>query len=126
MVPGAAPDRPGTVVFVPAHASVSEGAKKPAFEVRQRADGTRELPVFSSLERLVQTLGRYQPWVALALQELQRAAGACGVDRLTLDPAGSPDMWRWGREDLRELGRRLAAAREGVTDDETGRGRQRP
>jgi SseB protein N-terminal domain len=106
------------VVFVPAHASVSEGAKKPAFEVRRCADGTQELPVFSSLERLVQALGRYQPWVALPLQELQRAASGAGVDRLALDPAGSPGMWRWSREDLDELGRELTAAREGVTDGE--------
>jgi hypothetical protein len=114
------------VVFVPAHASVSEGAKKPAFEVRQCADGTQELPVFSSLERLVQALGRYQPWVALPLQELQRAASGAGVDRLALDPAGSPGMWRWSREDLDELGRKLTAARKGAADDQAEPGRCRP
>jgi SseB protein N-terminal domain len=113
---GGPPDRAKAIVYVPAHAEVYEGAKKPAFEVRPRADGTQELPVFSSLERLVQALGRYQPWVALPLPELQRAASAVGVDRLTLDPADPPGTWRWSREKLGELGRKLTAAREGVTD----------
>jgi hypothetical protein len=115
---GGPPDGAKAIVYVPAHAEVSEGAKKPAFEVRRRADGTQELPVFSSLERLVQALGRYQPWVALPLRELQRAAAAAGVDRLALDPAHPAGTWRWSRDDLDELGRKLTAAREGVTDGE--------
>lgn len=118
MDPGGPPGSAKTVVYVPAHAEVYEGAKKPAFEVRRRTDGTQELPVFSSLERLVQVLGRYQPWVALPLQELQRAASAAGVDRLTLDPGHPPGTWRWSREELDELGRKLTAAREGVSDGE--------
>jgi type III secretion system (T3SS) SseB-like protein len=112
----APPERAKAVVFVPAHPEVLDGREHPAAEVRQRPDGRRELPVFSSLERLVQTLGQYQPWVALPLEKLQRAAYAAGVDRIPVDPAASPDAWRWDSEDLDELRGKLMAAREGVVN----------
>lgn len=112
----ATPERATVMVFVPAHPEVLDGREQPAVEVRQRPDGRRELPVFSSLERLVQTLGQFQPWVALRLEKLQRAAYAAGVDRILIDPAASPDVWRWGSEDLDELRGKLMAAREGVVN----------
>jgi hypothetical protein len=114
MVPSGAPDGTTPVFFAPAHPAVFEGQQEPAFEVRPGPDGTSELPVFSSPERLAQTLGRYQPWVALPLAELRRAATAAGVDRLVLDPRASPDAWRWSRRDLEELPGKLTAANEGA------------
>ena len=105
-------------VFVPAHAGVYQGRKEPAFEARERSDGSRELPVFFSLERLVQALGRYQPWVALPLAEVRDKMASAGIDRLTMDPAGSPGMWRWGLEDLEALHGQLLASREDASRQE--------
>jgi hypothetical protein len=111
MVPGNSAERAQVIVYVPAHAQVQEGRKEPAFEVRQRPDGTRELPVFFSLERLVQALGRYQPWVALPLAALQDALGTDGLDHLAINPAATPGMWRWGPDDLEALRGQITAAR---------------
>jgi hypothetical protein len=108
------------VVFVPAHAEVYQGRKEPAFEVRERPDGGRDLPVFTSLERLVQALGPYQPWVALPLAEVRDRMVTAGIDRLTLDPAGSPGMWRWGLEDLQALHGQILASREEAPEEGAG------
>ncbi len=55
-------------------------------EVRLLADGTRTLPVFSSVARLMDELGPQQPWVCLPMRAAAEAATRAAVDRVTLDP----------------------------------------
>jgi len=112
MASGGPAERQKAVVFVPARVEVFDGRKQPAAEVRQRPDGTRELPVFSSLGRLVQTLGRHQPWVALPLETVREMLGGGEVDRLALDPAGAPGTWRWTGEDFETSRGKHAAGTE--------------
>jgi hypothetical protein len=76
------------------------------FEVRQLSDGGRALPAFTTVERLVSTLGREQPWVALPLRNIQAIMGSAGVDRVVLDPEAEPGTWRWQTSDIEALERR--------------------
>ena len=77
------------------------------FEVRQRADGVRALPVFGSVRRLVEALGPAQPWVALPLVRARELMGTAGVGLVVLDPVAGPGAWRWRPEDLQALAGRL-------------------
>jgi hypothetical protein len=62
-------------------------ARQPGqLEVRLLADGTRTLPVFSSVARLVDALGPHQPWVCLPIRTATDAAHKAMVDRITRDP----------------------------------------
>jgi hypothetical protein len=62
-------------------------------EVRLLADGTRTLPVFSSVARLVDELGPQQAWICLPMQAATEAATRGAVDRVTLDPVIGPGAW---------------------------------
>jgi len=96
------------IVFAPARPDVRPGhAADVAFEVRQMSDGTRGLPVFTTVQGLVATLGREQPWVALPLRNIRVIMGGAGVDRIVIDPGEEPGAWRWQASDLEDLERRL-------------------
>jgi hypothetical protein len=76
------------------------------FEVRELSGGGRAMPVFTTVMRLVATLGQDQPWVALPLRNLQAIMGGAGVDTVVLDPRAQPGAWRWQASDLQALERR--------------------
>jgi hypothetical protein len=63
-------------------------------EIRLQADGTRTLPVFSSVARLVDELGPGQPWVCLSMRTATEAATQALVDRVSLDPVIGPGVWK--------------------------------
>jgi SseB protein N-terminal domain len=98
---GGTPD----VVIAPAHPD--DGRREIVFEVRESAEGRNVLPVFSSVPRLVATLGPAQPWVALPLHEVRALAAGGGVHEVVLDPVARPDAWRWKYQDLEMLEQRL-------------------
>jgi hypothetical protein len=75
------------LVIVPA------GAGNAELEVRLQADGTRTLPVFSSVARLVGELGPEHPWVCVPMHAAAAAAKRAHVDRVTLDPVIGPGAW---------------------------------
>jgi len=75
------------LVIVPAMAGHAR------LEVRLQADGTRTLPVFSSVARLVGELGPEQPWVCVPMRAAAAAAKRADVDRVTLDPVLGPGAW---------------------------------
>jgi len=84
------------LVIVPASSPAALPGNKPGIlqlEVRLRADGTRTLPVFSSVARLVDELGPQQPWVCLPMRAAAEAASRASVDRVTLDPVLGPGAW---------------------------------
>jgi hypothetical protein len=76
------------------------------FEVRELPDGGQALPVFTTVKRLVATLGPDQPWVALPLRNIQAIMGGAGVPQVVIDPPVQPGAWRWQASDLRALERR--------------------
>jgi hypothetical protein len=76
------------------------------FEVRRASDGGRALPVFTTVERLVATLGPEQPWAALPLRNIQHLMSAAGVPTIVIDPGAEPGAWRWQMSDLEDLARR--------------------
>jgi SseB protein N-terminal domain len=103
-------DRPGygpglslpELVFAPAHPETRQ-SKDLVFEVRELADGTRVLPVYSSTSRLVAALGPAQPWAALPLQATRELMAKAGVELIALDPEVAPSAPRWRPADLAEL-----------------------
>jgi hypothetical protein len=91
------------IVIVPAHPAAAGREHDIVFEVRHAAGGMNVLPVFSTVQRLVETLGHSQPWVALPLARVRELTAAAGVPEVALDPCAEPDAWRWQQEDLATL-----------------------
>jgi SseB protein N-terminal domain len=79
------------LVIVPAVADAGEDGRQLA--VRRQADGTRTLPVFSSVARLVDEMGRQQAWVCMPMRAAAAAASRASVDRVTLDPVLGAGAW---------------------------------
>ena len=90
------------LIFAPAHPETRQ-SEDLVFEVRELADGTRVLPVYSSTSRLAAALGPAQPWAALPLQAMRELMGKAGVDLIALDPDVAPSAPRWRPADLAEL-----------------------
>jgi SseB protein N-terminal domain len=105
------PQEPGPalpeIVFAPAHPVRRGGRTDVEFEVRELANGTRALPVFTTTRQLIAALGPEQPWAALPLRNARALMSAAGVDQVVLDPAAQSDAWRWQHEDLEALERWL-------------------
>jgi hypothetical protein len=92
------------IVMAPARPDIRPGHDRDVvFEVRELSDGGRALPVFTTVKRLVATLGPDQPWVALPLRNIQAIMGGAGVDRVVIDPQAEPGAWRWQESDLQAL-----------------------
>lgn len=92
------------IVVAPARQDVRPGHDgEVIFEVRELSDGGRALPVFTTVTRLVATLGPDQPWVALPLRNIQAIMGGAGVDRVVIDAQAQPGTWRWQPSDLQAL-----------------------
>jgi len=92
------------IVVAPARQDVRPGHEGDViFEVREISGGGRALPVFTTVKRLVATLGSDQPWVALPLQNIQAIMGGAGVDRVVIDPQAEPGTWRWQPSDVQAL-----------------------
>jgi hypothetical protein len=95
------------IVIAPARPDIRPGHDGDViFEVRELPDGDRALPVFTTVKRLVATLGPDQPWVALPLRNIRTIMGGAGVDRVVIDPQVQPGAWRWQASDLQALERR--------------------
>lgn len=62
------------------------GRGETMLQVRELADGTRTLELFSSVARLVDELGPDQQWVCVPLAAATVAARQARVDRVSLDP----------------------------------------
>lgn len=90
------------LIFAPAHPETRQ-SEDLVFEVRELADGTRVLPVYSSTSRLTAALGPAQPWAALPLQAMRELMGKAGVELIALDPDVAPSAPRWRPADLAEL-----------------------
>jgi hypothetical protein len=93
------------LVFVPAHPVDGSDARDIAVEVRRAADGSAVLAVFTTVDRLVATLGSYQPWVRMPLRAARAMVRAAGVNHVLVDPAKADTATLWTREDIDGLRR---------------------
>lgn len=76
--------------------------------MRELADGTPVLPVYSSASRLVAALGPAQPWAAFPLQTMRELTAGAGIGMVVLDPEITPGSPRWRFEDLVVLEENIA------------------
>lgn len=88
------------IVFVPARPLPVGEDTRAALELRELADGTKALPAFTTLAKLVAALGDAQPWVAMPLSAVQEQMRKSQIGPIALDPAIAPGAWRWQRPDL--------------------------
>jgi hypothetical protein len=91
------------VVYVPAHPITSGHRKDVAFETRRLASGEPAAMAFTSLSRLVESLGKAQPWLAMPMGRLRALMGTSGVGKVALDPTVPAEAWRWRQEDVAEI-----------------------
>jgi hypothetical protein len=91
------------IVIAPAHPGMDSRSQQIVFELRESANSAAVLPVFSSVRRLVEALGRAQPWVALPLTRIRELAAAGGIHTVMLDPEVQLAAWRWRYDDLENL-----------------------
>ncbi len=83
------------LVVAPARPGPTAGGADIVFEMREQPDGGFVLPVFSSVRRLVEQLGRYQPWACVPLRDVLAKTQRAAAVRVVLDPAIDPGAWRW-------------------------------
>lgn len=88
------------LVFAPAYPRPGREQPQICFEVRLAPDGSRGVPVFTTRDRLVATLGAFQPWVQVPLRSVRAIAGLAGIDRVFLDPEVDAATPRWTSDDL--------------------------
>jgi hypothetical protein len=92
-------------VYAPAHPALRRDDVNGTieFEIRELADGSRVLPVFSSVERMAAALGPAQPWVLVPLRAARAVMAVAGVDSVALDPEFADGAWRWTAQSLQRL-----------------------
>lgn len=73
-------------VYVPAYPNAEGGRQDIAFELRSSATGEVVAIAFSSLAKLVDAMGHYQPWAAVSLDKFRTLLGAVGVREVIVDP----------------------------------------
>ena len=83
------------IVYVPAHPVDAGRGKDVAFETRRTDGGAQVAVAFSSVARLVESLGDAQPWLAMPLGRLRQVMGSSGVAEVAIDPAVPAGAWRW-------------------------------
>ena len=83
------------VVYVPARPLTAGGRKDVAFELRQLPTGEQAAIAFTTLRRLVDALGKAQPWLAMPLGRLREVVGSSGIARVAVDPVVPAGAWRW-------------------------------
>ncbi|HEX5114980.1 MAG TPA: SAV_915 family protein [Pseudonocardiaceae bacterium] len=73
-------------VYVPAYPNRENDRRDIAFDLRRSDDGALVAIAFSSLERLIGMLGRYQPWVCVSEGRFRSMIGSVGVRQVVIDP----------------------------------------
>jgi len=83
------------LVVAPARPGTGAGGTDIVFEMREQPDGRLVLPVFSSVRRLVEQLGRHQPWACVPLRDVLAKTQRSAAVLVVLDPVIEPGAWRW-------------------------------
>ncbi|HEY4019762.1 MAG TPA: SAV_915 family protein [Pseudonocardiaceae bacterium] len=91
---------------MPAYPNTEGGRQDIAFELRSSATGDVVAVAFSSLTKLVESLGHYQPWVAVSLERFRTLIGAIGAQEVIVDPQIDPSLRRIDAQQMRQFTRR--------------------
>jgi hypothetical protein len=94
------------LLFVPASPVHEPGLAPYGVQVRRLVDGQFGCWAFSTVDRLTDVLGMYQPWVGVPAAELVPYLDKLGVARLYVDSELPDDAWRWQPEQVAELAAR--------------------
>lgn len=91
------------LLFVPAHPRERDGQPQVGIELRLLRSGGMVCLAFTSVEKLVASLGRWQPWIGLPESELRAELVRMGVAELYVDSGMPADAWRWDARQLQVL-----------------------
>lgn len=86
------------VVYVPTQ-RVRPGDTETTLELRRLQDGQLALMAYTSLDRLVDACGEFQPWALVPAPQVEQIRAAAGFDVVALDVA-IPAELRHGAETL--------------------------
>jgi hypothetical protein len=83
------------VVVVPAYPAVAGERRDVRFELRRAESGDAAGIAFTTLEKLIDQLGRFQPWIVMRSDRFCQLLAAVPVSSIVLDPqvAGSAPQW---------------------------------
>lgn len=90
-------------VYVPAYPNTEGGRQDIAFELRSSAAGDVVAVAFSSLTKLVEAMGHYQPWAAVPLDKFRTLVGALGVREVLVDPQIDSSLRRIDAQRMRQF-----------------------
>jgi flavin reductase (DIM6/NTAB) family NADH-FMN oxidoreductase RutF len=83
------------VVVVPAYPAVAGERRDVRFELRRAESGDAVGIAFTTLEKLIERLGRFQPWIVMKADHFCQLLAAASVTTIVLDPhvVGSAPQW---------------------------------
>lgn len=84
------------LVYVPTQ-RVRPDDTETTLELRTLQDGQLALMAYTSLDRLVDACGEFQPWALVPVQQVEQIRAVAGFDVVALDVAIPPEL-RHGRE----------------------------
>ncbi len=89
------------IVVVPAYPAVAGERRDVRFELRRAESGDVVGIAFTTMEKLVEQLGRFQPWIVMRSDRLCQLLAAVPVTTIVLDPhvTGSAPQWSSGAVD---------------------------
>ncbi|HEX3779017.1 MAG TPA: SAV_915 family protein [Pseudonocardiaceae bacterium] len=92
-----------TLLYVPAYPHTEGGRQDIVFELRTSAAGDVVAVAFTSKAKLVDSLGRFQPWVGVSQEKFQTFIGAIGVREVIVDPQIDASLRRIDMQQLRQF-----------------------
>jgi hypothetical protein len=83
------------VVVAPAHPAVAGERRDVRFELRRAESGDVVGIAFTTVEKLIEQLGRFQPWIVMKSDRFRQVLAAVSVTTIVFDPhvAGSAPQW---------------------------------
>jgi hypothetical protein len=92
-----------TLLYVPAYPHTEGGRQDIAFELRTSAAGDVVAVAFTSKTKLVDSLGHFQPWVAVSPEKFRTFIGTIGVRVVIVDPQIDASLRRIDVQQLRQF-----------------------
>ena len=90
-------------VVVPAYPAVTGEQKDVRFELREGPSGAPVGVAFTTVEKLVRQLGRFQPWMVIKTDEYRELLAKTQVRTILLDPDVDTSTVHWSDEAITAL-----------------------
>jgi hypothetical protein len=90
-------------VVVPAHPAAHGDRTDVRFELRQGPAGEVVGVAFTTVAKLVEQLGRFQPWMVLKTAGYRELLARVQVQGMVLDPVVDPATVHWSEQALQSL-----------------------